>query len=263
MDNEIIDETVDPIVEDGQVEGGDEVVDFDEESQFDYINVDEFGDKYVKIVVDGEELEVPLKEAVSGYQRQSDYTRKTQQIAEERKGVQFAKAIQEALDNDPTATIELLKQHYGIQEQDAFSDEDDLYMDPMEKQYKQLEHRLRSFEEQQALNELERTIGGLQQKYGEDFDANEVVSKALAAGTTDLEGVYKQMAFDKLYQRQQAERELQGRRAQQEQKTVQAKRSSGIVAGGSSAKGSTSDSQPITSLRDAFDAAKKQLGISG
>lgn len=262
MDNEIYDETVDPI-DDGQVEGGDEVVDSFEEIEPEYIDVEGFGDKYVKVVIDGEELEVPLKEAVSGYQRQADYTRKTQQLAEERKSVQFAKAIQEALDNDPKATVELLKQHYGIQEQDPFAEDDDLYMDPMEKQYKQLENRLRSFEEQQALNELERTINGLQQKYGDDFDSDEVVSRALALGTTDLEGVYKQMAFDKLYQRQQAERELQARKAQQEQKTVQAKRASGVVAGGSSARGSTSDSQPITSLRDAFDAAKKQLGISG
>jgi predicted metal-dependent hydrolase len=159
------------------------------------------------------------------------------------------------------ATIELLKNHYGLDQQDVF-EEDDIWADPMEKQYKQLERRLASFEEQQAMNELERTIGGLQQKYGDDFDANEVVSVALAQGTTNLEAVYKQMAFDRLYSREQAQRELQARKTQQEQKIVQAKRSSGIVAGGSSAQGSSPDSAPITSLRDAFTAAKSQLGIS-
>jgi hypothetical protein len=70
------------------------------------------------------------------------------------------------------------------------------------------------------------------------------------------------MAFDRLFSREQAQRELQSRKAQQEQKIVQAKRSSGIVAGGSSAQGSSADSAPITSLRDAFSAAKQQLGIS-
>lgn len=253
-------ETVDPIIEDGQVEGGEEAV-FEEELQPEYIDIDSYADKYVKITVDGEELEVPLKEAVSGYQRQSDYTRKTQQLAEERRSVQFAQAIQQALDNDPVATIELLKSHYGLDATESFED-DDLFADPMEKQYRQLENRLRSFEEQQALNELERTIGGLQQKYGEDFDANEVVSKALASGTTDLESVYKQIAFDRLYNKEQAQRELQQRKAQQEQKVVQAKRSSGIVAGGSSAQGSSVDTAPISSLRDAFSVAKQQLGIS-
>jgi hypothetical protein len=259
MDTENFDaEAFDPIA-DGQVESGGDVS-FDE-APIDYFNVDEYADKYVKVVVDGEELEVPLKEAVSGYQRQADYTRKTQQLADERRGVQFASAIQQALDNDPNATIELLKSHYGLDQQDSF-EEDDLWADPMEKQYRQLENRLKSFEEQQAMNELERNIGSLQQKYGEDFDANEVVSLALARGTTDLESVYKQVAFDRLYSGEQARRQAQAQRAQQEQQIVQAKRSSGIVAGGSSAQGTSVDSQPITNLRDAFAAAKQQLGIS-
>lgn len=251
-------EAVDPIEYDGQVESGEETT---AEYTPEYIDYESFADKYVKVQLDGEELEVPLKEAVSGYQRQADYTRKTQQLAEERKNVQFAQAIQQALDNDPAATVELLKNHYGLTQEETF-EEDDLWADPMEKQYKQLERRLASFEEQQAMNELERTIGGLQQKYGEDFDANEVVSAALAQGTSNLEAVYKQMAFDRLYSREQAQRELQSRKVQQEQKIVQAKRSSGIVAGGSSAQGSSADSAPITSLRDAFSAAKQQLGIS-
>jgi hypothetical protein len=252
-------EAVDPIYDDGQVESAEEAV--FEETQPDYIDIDSFADKYVKITVDGEELEVPLKEAVSGYQRQSDYTRKTQQLAEERRNVQFAQAIQQALDNDPSATIELLKSHYGLEQTESY-DDDDLFADPMEKQYRQLESRLRSFEEQQALNELERTLGSLQQKYGEDFDANEVVSQALALGTSDIESVYKQIAFDRLYSKEQAQRELQSRKAQQEQKVVQAKRSSGIVAGGSSSQSSSADTAPITSLRDAFSVAKSQLGIS-
>lgn len=259
MESENFDsEAVDPIEFDGQVEGGDELV--DEAPQPDYLNVDDFADKYVKVTIDGDELEVPLQEAISGYQRQADYTRKTQQLAEERKNVQFAQAIQQALDNDPMATIELLKGHYGINDQLDFNEED-IFVDPVEQQYRQLESRIRSFEEQQAMNELERTIGGLQQKYGDDFDANEVVAAALANGTTDLEAVYKQMAFDKLYSNQQAQRELQARKTEQEKQILQAKRSSGIVAGGSSAQGSSADTAPITSLRDAFAAAKQQLGI--
>lgn len=252
-------EAVDPIEYDGQVEGGEETS-FEEYTP-EYLDFDNFADKYVKVTLDGEELEVPLKEAVSGYQRQADYTRKTQQLAEERKNVQFAQAIQQALDNDPAATVELLKNHYGLTQEDSF-EEDDYWADPVEKQYKQLERRLASFEEAQAMNELQQTIGGLQQKYGDDFDANEVVSAALAQGTSNLEAVYKQMAFDRLFSREQAQREMQSRRTQQEQKIVQAKRSSGIVAGGSSAQGSSADSAPITSLRDAFSAAKQQLGIS-
>jgi hypothetical protein len=260
MDTENFDsEIMDPVEYDGQVDGMDEAADY--ESEPEYINLDDYADKYVKVTVDGEELEVPFKEAVSGYQRQADYTRKTQQLAEERRNVQFAQAIQQALDNDPNATIDLLKNHYGLNEVESF-EEDDIFADPLEKQYRQLESRIRSFEEQQAMTELENNIYNLQQKYGEDFDANDVVAQALAMGTTNLEAVYKQSAFDRLYSREQAQRQMQTQRQEQEQKIVQAKRSGGIVAGGSSSQGTSVDSQPITSLRDAFASAKQQLGIS-
>lgn len=260
MDTENFDsEIMEPVDYDGQADGMDEAAEY--ESAPEYIDVDSYADKYVKITVDGEELEVPFKEAVSGYQRQADYTRKTQQLAEERRGVQFAQAIQQALDNDPNATIDLLKSHYGLNDVDSF-EEDDIFADPMEKQYRQLESRIRSFEEQQAMGELENNLYNLQQKYGEDFDANEVVAQALALGTTNLESVYKQGAFDRLHAREQAQRQVQAQRQQQEQKIVQAKRSGGIVAGGSSSQGTSVDSQPITSLRDAFNTAKQQLGIS-
>ena len=41
--------------------------------------------QYYRVKIDGEELEVTLEELQSGYQRQQDYTRKTQALAEERK----------------------------------------------------------------------------------------------------------------------------------------------------------------------------------
>lgn len=260
MENEIIeDETSEPII-DGQIEGGEETT--TEESTIDYFPVDEYGDKYIKVVVDGEELEVPLKEAVSGYQRQADYTRKTQQLAEERRQVQFAQAIQQALDNDPQATIELLKSHYGLESIVQNEFDDDIFIDPMEKQYRELETRIRSFEEQQAYVELERTINNLQQKYGEEFDANEVVATALATGSTDLEAIHKQLAYDKIRHQQLVNQKVQQENERKTAQVTQAKRESSVITGGSSAKNTTPDTQPVTSFRDAFTAAKKQLGIS-
>lgn len=43
---------------------------------------------HVTAKVDGEEVEVPLSEAVDGYQRQQDYSRKTQEVAEKREEVE-------------------------------------------------------------------------------------------------------------------------------------------------------------------------------
>lgn len=42
----------------------------------------------VKIKVNGEETEVPLAELRNGYQREADYSRKTQEVAEQRKAVE-------------------------------------------------------------------------------------------------------------------------------------------------------------------------------
>ena len=235
------------------------------QQEVDYLDWDSAADKYVKVTVDGSEVEVPLKEALSGYQRQADYTRKTQELAEERREVQFARAIQQALDNDPAATVELLKSHYGLTNQqasDLMGEEDDLFVDPIEKQYRELDNRIRSFEEQQAYQELERTISSLQSKY-DDFDANEVVASALASGMTDLEAVYKQMAFDKLYQQQQIQKQIASQQSAKEQQVVDAKRQAGaVVSSGSSAANTSSGTGQISSLRDAFAAAKQQLGIS-
>ena len=45
-------------------------------------------DALVPVVIDGKEMQVPLKEAIAGYQRQADYSRKTMALAEERKQIQ-------------------------------------------------------------------------------------------------------------------------------------------------------------------------------
>lgn len=52
----------------------------------------------VKLTLDGVETEVPISEIESGYMRQADYTRKTQQLAEERKQAaqQIARQMQQA-----------------------------------------------------------------------------------------------------------------------------------------------------------------------
>jgi predicted metal-dependent hydrolase len=148
------------------------------EQEIELLPVDEFGDKYVAVQVNGEEVRVPLKEALSGYQRQADYTRKTQELGEQRRQVQFGAALQEALQNDPKGTLELLKQHYGL-DQTALTPEEEELQDPVERQYRQLEQRVQAFEHQKAADELERTVASLQSKY-EDFDANEVVNRLLA-----------------------------------------------------------------------------------
>ena len=243
----------------GQSEEVADVVDALTDEQIDLLPVDEFGDKHVSVQVDGEEVRVPLKEALSGYQRQADYTRKTQELSEQRRQVQFGTALQEALQNDPQGTLSLLSQHYGVEQ--TTSEEEDLFMDPVEKQYRQLEQRIQAFEQQKAMDELERTVQSLQNRYGADFDANEVVAKALATGSSDLESVYKQIAFDRVYEQSRSIRENAAKQNEVKDKVTEAKRQASVVSSTSTAKSADVSAKPITSLRDAFEAAKRQLNV--
>ena len=167
---------------------------------FDYTDV---ADKVVKLQVDGQEVVVPVKEALAGYQRQADYTRKTQELSEQRKQMEYAQALQEALQNDPQKTLQLL-----------------------------------------------------QQQYGDDFNADEVVAKALATGATDLEAVFKQVAFDKVYSKaSEANKKLAA-----EQERLNAKRGAAIVSSSSSAKGASAPkSAPPKTVQEAFANAQRQL----
>ena len=223
----------------------------------DYFTWDEYADRPVKLNIAGEEIDVPLKEALAGYQRQADYTRKTQELSEQRKQVQFGTALQEALQNDPKSTLELLKQHYGLEEQQ--SSEDELLLDPVEKQYRQLESRMKAFEQEKAMRELEKTVESLSRKYGDAFDADEVIAKALATGNSNLEAVYKQTAFDRIFEQNVTANQVKAKKADDEKAIVQAKRDATVVSKGASAKSADVSSKPVTTLREAFELAKKQL----
>ena len=64
-----------------------------------YLETENYSNHVVRVKLDGEELQVPLSEALAGYQRQADYTRKTQELAEQRSQMQYAATIQTALSN--------------------------------------------------------------------------------------------------------------------------------------------------------------------
>ena len=222
----------------------------------DYFVWDEYADRNVKLNVSGEEIDVPLKEALAGYQRQADYTRKTQELSEQRKQVQFGTALQEALQNNPSDTLELLKQHYGLNEQQA--SEDELFTDPVEKQYRQLETRMKAFEQEKAVRDLEKTVESLSRKYGDAFDADEVIAKALATGNSNLEAVYKQTAFDRIFEQNLTNSQVKAKKADDEKVIVQSKRDASVVSKGASSKSADVASKPVTTLREAFELAKRQ-----
>ena len=80
---ESTEETQDEPLEEEVLEEESEVEEESEEEELDEDESEEEPDVYV-VKVDGEELEVSLDELVKGYSRQSDYTRKTQELAGQR-----------------------------------------------------------------------------------------------------------------------------------------------------------------------------------
>ena len=257
INNASSESVVDPVAN-GQVDESTEVTAEAPQPEPELFDYTEVADKVVKLQVDGQEVIVPVKEALSGYQRQADYTRKTQELAEQRKQVQFAAALSDALQKDPAGTLQALQQHYGLGAPTQSQPVEEEYLDPAEKHLRSLEQRIASFEQQKAMDDLTRTIDSLQSKYGDDFNADEVVAKALATGSTDLEAVFKQISFDKVYSTaSEAKKKLT-----EEQARVEAKRSASVVSGGSSNKNTVAAKAPKpTSVFEAFEQAKKTLNL--
>jgi len=84
MSNDIINddasastEEVESILEDGQSTDSGEAQAQTPQEELDFFDYTEVGDKYVKLQVDGEEVSVPIKEALAGYQRQRIKTHNT------------------------------------------------------------------------------------------------------------------------------------------------------------------------------------------
>lgn len=245
----------------GQVDYTDEEAvesEWDENDYPEYLDLEEYGSKTVVIKVDGEMVEVPLSEALAGYQRQSDYTRKTQELSKQKQDVQTASALAEALSRDPQGTLSLLQQHYGVSQQNvqAFYEED-MWVDPLVKELDEIKAWKRDLEYKQTLSEVENEIIALERKYGEDFNREEVIVKALASGSQNLEETFKLIQFDKVY----TERGEATRKVTQTSQRTQAKKSAQVVSGGNTSTGGVAEVTKSKSVFDAFMAAEKSLGL--
>jgi len=128
---------VDPAAN-GQVDEVTEVIAETPEQELELFDYTEIADKVIKLQVDGEEVVVPVKEALAGYQRQADYTRKTQELSEQRKQVQFAATLAQSLQEDPAGTLQALQQHYGLGAPIQDQQVEEEWLDLAEKHAKQI-----------------------------------------------------------------------------------------------------------------------------
>jgi hypothetical protein len=239
-----------------------------------YVEVDDPDDRYVRVRVDGEDVEVPYAEALKGYSREADYTRKAQALAQQRQEMQYAVNLQQALQANPEMTLRILAEQYGQpigQQQPQAPAEEDEFVDPLERQLHEerqariaLEQRISARE---ADEELGRAIGQLQSQYQlNDDDVREVVGAAyrMNLGVEALPMIWKTMAFDRLSARVQAQRTQQEQQQAEEARRTAAKQQAGqlVSSGGNGANGLTNqvDAGGRMTLRQAIEAAFEQSG---
>ena len=205
------------------------------------------------VKIDGEEQQVTLEELQNGYQRQADYTRKTQEIAVERERLQQAEAIVSALENDPSGTLQTLARSFNVDTFDQPQTNEDGYeLDATEKKLVELENKLAKQEQAQRVQQVEREVDTLQEKYGE-FDRKELLNHALKNGIPNLEAAYTHLRFNEV--------KSTADKLSQEQEITNKKREAAVVTpGGSTQQGTETEPTPqVSSLREAFALAKQQL----
>jgi hypothetical protein len=257
---------------------------FEEEAPKQYLDTDSSADQYVRVRVDGEEVEVPLREALQGYSRTADYTRKTQELATQRQQAEYALTLQRALQAQPEETLRLLARQFNVPfdqqspppqagapsyyddgyDEDEYADPTDRRFQEQQKVIDQLVYRDQRREADQA---LQRAIGGLQRKYNLDQTTiNEVVQTALQSrvGPEAFEAIYKGIAFDRAHlARQQA----QAQRAEADtRRRVAGQQANQLIGNGSSAASVGAPmAQPPSdgrmSISEAFDSALNELGM--
>ena len=134
------------------------------------------------VKVDGQEQQVTLDELRNGYQRQSDYTRKTQELASERERLAQGEAIVQALEADPQGAISALAGAFGVgggnqntvQPEGSYED-----LDPDEERLRRIESSIETQNRALRQQNLQKEVGSLREKYGMDFDEKTLYAHAL------------------------------------------------------------------------------------
>lgn len=236
-----------------------------------YVEIDDPDNRYVRVKVDGEDVEVPYSEALKGYSRESHFTKNMQQVAQQRQEAEFGIRLQQALAANPQLTLQALAQQYDLRlaEQAPPTPVEDEYADPLEREIAQerqarlaLEERL---SQREADEQLERAVTGLRSQFNlNDEDLKEVVGTAMRfnLGVDAFPMIYKTMQFDRIDARVKAHRAEQERVKAEtiRRQAAKTEASATISSGSSGGNGLTNQVDPggRMSLREAIEAAFEQ-----
>lgn len=197
------------------------------------------------VKIDGVEQEVTLDEALAGYQRQADYTRKTQEIATMRQQAEDALRLWENFERNPQGTLTAIAQAYGYQLGEPEPEEE---LDPEEARWREFEQFKSQLEMERIQAGIDASLTSLHNQFGE-FDDNELIEFAIKNQIPDLTLAYRAFAFRSSMERDQ---EIQ-----------QVKATQPPVAGGHGVQGGAvvqgGPGHPST-VREAWERAKAALG---
>lgn len=200
------------------------------------LDIGQFGDKLVEITVDGETQTVPLSEAASGYMRQSAFTRKTQDLANQRKELEPYISVAEAFERDPEAATLALANYYGfnpnagqrqVPQDDGWGHEED-EVDPRDAEIQELKRQMKALATNQSAQYIDKEAHQLVERYP-GVDPEEVKRHALANNMPNLEVAARDLLFD---ERNDAWESLRSKR-EADAKVIEQKKQAGVVSPGS------------------------------
>lgn len=208
-----------------------------------------------KAKVNGQDVDVTIEEALAGYQRQSDYTSKTQELAVERQRLAQAEAMWSGLEEDPAGTLARLAEHFDV---DNLTPPQEL--DPLEKSVAELQTFAEQQREAQFQAEVEQEISRIQQTYNDpELEPTALLQHAVDRDIGNLDAAYRDMKFTALLEA--ATKQRQAERAAEDAAAEAAKRAAAVVDGGTNRGGATTNigGDRPKSVREAFEAAQQEF----
>lgn len=176
-----------------------------DEDDFDWNGIlERYGDRTVTLTVQGEPVEVKVKDLPNGFMMREDYSRKTAEVSKVTKAATWAQDVQDAFANDPVGTLQAFAQAYGIQlpnpaqpevaQADPYEDLDPdvaavlRKMDEQERRYEaelnRVQSQLASFENQRIQEEIRAEMAELRSEFGDDLDSTEMLRIAAVHNMT-------------------------------------------------------------------------------
>jgi len=167
-----------------------------EDDGFNWDEIEEkYGDRPVKLIVNGQEVEKPLRELRNMAMMREDYSRKTAEVAQAAKAAQWAQQVQASFEDDPFGTLQAFAEAYGIDfggspepDVDPYEDLDPdvavilRKMDEQEARHQQELQAVRAqteaITEKELVAEIKSEVAELKNQFGPDLDELEMMRVA-------------------------------------------------------------------------------------